>query len=123
VRKYTILSQVILLLTSLAGEVLAQDGHSLDASDGDPIDAVYVDAGGKVGIGTLTPTQALTVLWYDRIAPRRFQVSRWKHTGDRGERCLRPCGRGSHRNVSQSNDQPKQGCPETRRLPRGRPIV
>ncbi len=29
--------------------------HSLDASDGDPIDAVYVDGSGNVGIGTTNP--------------------------------------------------------------------
>lgn len=29
------------------------DGHSLDASDGAPIDALFVDPDGKVGIGTL----------------------------------------------------------------------
>ena len=31
------------------------DGHSLDAADGDPVDAVYVDDDGKVGVGTTTP--------------------------------------------------------------------
>jgi hypothetical protein len=30
------------------------DGHSLDADDGDPVDAVYVDSDGKVGINTTT---------------------------------------------------------------------
>jgi hypothetical protein len=49
------------LLAGLAEAVLAQDGHSLDASDGNPVDAVYVDSDGKVGIGTLTPAQRLTV--------------------------------------------------------------
>ena len=34
----------------------AGDGHSLDAADGDPVDAVYVNNGGKVGIGTTNPT-------------------------------------------------------------------
>lgn len=37
------------------------DGHSLDAADGDPVDAVYVDNEGKVGIGTTNPENALTV--------------------------------------------------------------
>jgi hypothetical protein len=32
------------------------DGHSLDADDGSPVDALYVDHGGNVGIGTTTPT-------------------------------------------------------------------
>jgi hypothetical protein len=37
------------------------DGFSLDASDGDPIDAVYVSAGGKVGVGTTAPERELHV--------------------------------------------------------------
>ena len=37
------------------------DGHSLDAVDGSPTDAVFVDAVGNVGMGTLTPSQKLTV--------------------------------------------------------------
>lgn len=37
----------------------AGDGYSLDASDGDPVDAVYVDADGRVGIGITTPTRGL----------------------------------------------------------------
>jgi roadblock/LC7 domain-containing protein len=31
------------------------DGHSLDASDGDPVDALYVGPDGDVGIGTTAP--------------------------------------------------------------------
>jgi hypothetical protein len=37
------------------------DGHSLDASDGDPVDALYVDAEGDVGIGTGAPAARLDV--------------------------------------------------------------
>jgi hypothetical protein len=33
------------------------DGHSLDADDGSPVDALYVDSEGRVGIGTMTPAQ------------------------------------------------------------------
>lgn len=37
------------------------DGHSLDAADGSPADAVYVDVDGNVGVGTVTPGSRLTV--------------------------------------------------------------
>lgn len=37
------------------------DGHSLDAADGSPVDQVFVDANGNVGIGTTTPTARLEV--------------------------------------------------------------
>jgi hypothetical protein len=37
------------------------DGHSLDASDGSPIDAVYVNASGNVGVGTSSPAEKLHV--------------------------------------------------------------
>jgi len=39
----------------------AVDGHSLDAADGSPVDAVYVDNDGKVGMGTTSPTGELEV--------------------------------------------------------------
>lgn len=37
------------------------DGHSLDAVDGDPVDVVYVDSVGNVGIGTTSPGDALHI--------------------------------------------------------------
>jgi hypothetical protein len=37
------------------------DGHSLDASDGSPVDAVYVDQDGNVGIGTTAPQRKTQV--------------------------------------------------------------
>jgi len=37
------------------------DRHSLDADDGDPVDALYVDGDGKVGIGTSAPSKRLEV--------------------------------------------------------------
>jgi len=37
------------------------DGHSLDADDGSPIDALYVDGNGDVGIGTTSPQAELHV--------------------------------------------------------------
>lgn len=38
------------------------DGHSLDASDGYPLDAVYVNEDGDVGIGTLAPENRLHIV-------------------------------------------------------------
>ena len=38
------------------------DGHSLDAADGDPVNALYVDNDGKVGIGTTSPTEELDLM-------------------------------------------------------------
>ena len=37
------------------------DGFSLDAADGSPTDALFVDNAGNVGIGTATPAQKLSV--------------------------------------------------------------
>ena len=37
------------------------DGHSLDAADGDPKDAIFVDTDGNVGIGTNKPEAALAI--------------------------------------------------------------
>lgn len=56
------LTPAFLLLAGLSQPLLAQDGHSLDAVDSSPVDAVFVDANGKVGIGTLTPAQPLSVV-------------------------------------------------------------
>lgn len=46
-------------LTDEAGG--AGDGHSLDADDGTPVDALYVDSEGNVGVGTTSPGAALDV--------------------------------------------------------------
>ena len=37
------------------------DGHSLDADDGSPVDALYVDSNGDVGVGTTSPQAELHV--------------------------------------------------------------
>ncbi len=42
------------------------DGHSLNADDGTPLDALYVNADGKVGIGTTSPSTTLHV--YDSLS-------------------------------------------------------
>lgn len=42
-------------------DVGSGDGHSLDAVDGEPSDAVFVDGDGRVGIGTSTPARQLHV--------------------------------------------------------------
>lgn len=43
------------------------DGHSLDAADGAPVDAVFVDNAGNVGIGTTNPIEKLDVFGAIRI--------------------------------------------------------
>jgi hypothetical protein len=48
-------------LTSVHFAYRAKSAHSLDAADGDPTDAVYVDNDGNVGIGTASPGRALQV--------------------------------------------------------------
>ncbi|MEP7010271.1 MAG: hypothetical protein ABJC13_08135 [Acidobacteriota bacterium] len=58
---HKLLAPALLLLASASPPLVAQAGHSLDAVDGSPVDAVFVDANGNVGIGTLTPAQPLTV--------------------------------------------------------------
>jgi hypothetical protein len=44
----------------------AGDGHSLDAADGDPVNVVFVDNNGNVGVGTAIPERRLHV--YDGYA-------------------------------------------------------
>jgi hypothetical protein len=46
----------------------AGDGHSLDAADGAPVDAVYVDNEGNVGVGTTNPTGMLEVSGTFRVS-------------------------------------------------------
>lgn len=50
-----------LTATPYALSVPGIDGHSLNALDGNPVDAVVVDSAGKVGIGTTGPKQTLHV--------------------------------------------------------------
>jgi hypothetical protein len=47
---------------SLAGGGGMGDGHSLDADDGSPLDVVYVNYAGNVGIGTEAPSEKLQVV-------------------------------------------------------------
>lgn len=37
------------------------DGHSLDAADGNPVNALYVDNAGNIGVGTTSPTRQLHI--------------------------------------------------------------
>lgn len=48
-------------LTPAPYALYAPPNHSLIAADGDPVDAVYVNNDGNVGIGTTSPTERLTV--------------------------------------------------------------
>ncbi len=48
-------------LTGISGGGGSGDGHSLDASDGDPKNVVFVDDDGNVGIGTITPSTMLEI--------------------------------------------------------------
>jgi len=52
----TIREKGVDVITSNAG-----DGHSLDAADGSPTDALFVTNNGNVGIGTVTPSERLSV--------------------------------------------------------------
>ncbi|MCA9256968.1 MAG: hypothetical protein KDA33_15070, partial [Phycisphaerales bacterium] len=62
-------------LTALnADAVPGIDGHSLDAADGNPVDAVFVNNSGRVGIGTSTPADKLTVSEGDLRVERGTQT-------------------------------------------------
>ena len=49
------------------------DGHSLNAADGVPVDAVFVNNDGNIGMGTITPTTRLDVAGTTRTAA--FQLT------------------------------------------------
>ncbi len=49
-------------LGGFAAEAFIQDGHSLDADDGSPVDALYVGQHGYVGIGTTSPAFKLHIV-------------------------------------------------------------
>ncbi|MHC4696037.1 MAG: hypothetical protein ACYTFA_04760 [Planctomycetota bacterium] len=49
------------------------DGHSLDASDGSPVDALYVDNAGQVGVGTDRPGTKLDVIGMVRSTSGGFE--------------------------------------------------
>jgi hypothetical protein len=51
------------------------DDYSLDAADGDPVDAVYVDNDGKVGIGTTSPNYEMQVHRTSISSPCRLQIT------------------------------------------------
>jgi len=47
---------------AVAASVAGIDGHSLNASDGSPVNALSVDASGSVGIGTTSPQAGLDII-------------------------------------------------------------
>lgn len=61
------------------------DGHSLDAADGNPEDAVYVDDFGRVGVGTSTPATFLDVRTFGSaeggVAPYAEVLGHFKISG------------------------------------------
>jgi len=62
----------------------AGDGHSLDASDGSPVNAVYVDYKGDVGIGTTAPANRLTIGGSSAAAHVQFASTGTGHGADDG---------------------------------------
>jgi hypothetical protein len=54
------------------------DGHSLDAADGSPTDAVYVDNDGNVGIGMATPDATLDVLGNLKLSRTSLYQADWE---------------------------------------------
>jgi len=48
-------------LGGMAAAAFLTDGHSLDAADGNPVDVVYVNEYGRVGVGTTSPGHRLHV--------------------------------------------------------------
>ncbi len=62
----------------------AGDGHSLDASDGSPVDALYVNSVGNVGIGTTAPANKLTVGGSSAAAYAQFTSSGTGYTASDG---------------------------------------
>ncbi|MFH1726465.1 MAG: tail fiber domain-containing protein [Elusimicrobiota bacterium] len=56
------------------GDPGAGDGNSLDAADGSPTDALFVDNDGKVGIGTASPSETLHVAGSARVGGWIFNM-------------------------------------------------
>jgi hypothetical protein len=84
--EWTKLKNVPVGLADGVDDVGAGDGYSLDANDDDPVDAVYVNEVGDVGIGTTAPERKLHVKgWGPRIVIEGETANpevNFKNTGD-----------------------------------------
>ncbi|MEE8572145.1 MAG: hypothetical protein V3T20_02685, partial [Gemmatimonadota bacterium] len=73
----------------------AGDGHSLDADDGSPVDALYVDSNGDVGIGTTSPQAELHVREELQIGSTASLGSLTVHGGSAANGAIRLEGEGA----------------------------
>ena len=73
----------------------AGDGHSLDADDGSPVDALYVDSEGKVGVGTTSPDQQLHATSSLQVGSEGDNGYVRVHSGDAGGGGLYLTGEGT----------------------------
>jgi len=71
------------------------DGHSLDADDGSPVDALYVDGNGDVGIGTISPQAELHVREELQVGSTATLGSLTVHGGSAANGAIRLQGEGT----------------------------
>ena len=87
-----------------AAKVAGLDGHSLNAADNSPVDALFVNNDGFVGIGSLTPTAPLSVRAVTISGAPTFMSlrntndsERWRLTLVNNELSFRDMGNGTDR--------------------------